>query len=82
MKAYLAKFNKKLMTTNDQDEKITLEGGVWPQNLFMVELAKRTPTMLQEFMNVVGFKYAEDTLQVLIAPIKMELEQLIGKPRR
>ncbi|XP_042944808.1 uncharacterized protein LOC122278688 [Carya illinoinensis] len=36
LKAYLARFNKERLTTNDQDKKITLAallGGVWPHTL-------------------------------------------------
>lgn len=42
------------VTMDDQDENITLTellGGIWPQNPFMVELAKKTPSTLKEFMN-------------------------------
>lgn len=42
------------MTTDDQDKKITLVallGGVCPRSQFMVELARRNPVMLQEFMD-------------------------------
>ncbi|XP_040988994.1 uncharacterized protein LOC121236616 [Juglans microcarpa x Juglans regia] len=65
LKAYLSKFNKECMTTNDQDKKITLAvllGGVWPRSQFMAELA-RTPATLQDFMDQVDkFINPEDTL--------------------
>ncbi|XP_041027035.1 uncharacterized protein LOC121267253 [Juglans microcarpa x Juglans regia] len=66
LKSYLCRFNKERMTTDDQDEKITLAallGGVWPRNLFMKEIARKTPTSLREFMDRAdGFINAEDTL--------------------
>ncbi|XP_041001635.1 uncharacterized protein LOC121247335 [Juglans microcarpa x Juglans regia] len=49
LKAYLSRFNKELMTTDDQDKKITLAAllvGVWPRSQFMTELSRRTPTTL------------------------------------
>lgn len=55
------------MTTDDQDEKITLASllrGIWPRNPFMVEIARRTPTTLREFMDQAdGFINAKDTLE-------------------
>lgn len=53
-KTYLARFNKECMTTDDQDEKITLGellGAVWHQSQFMAELARRTLATLLEFMD-------------------------------
>lgn len=47
----------------------------------MVELARKTPTMIQEFMNQAnGFINTEDTLQALIASRKFELEQVKRNP--
>ncbi|KAF5458728.1 hypothetical protein F2P56_022738 [Juglans regia] len=54
LKTYLMHFNKERLTTNDQDEKITLAallGGIWPRSPLMVELARRTPSTLREFMD-------------------------------
>ncbi|XP_041019355.1 uncharacterized protein LOC121261165 [Juglans microcarpa x Juglans regia] len=69
LKAYLARFNKEKMIADDQDEKIMLAallGGVWPRRPFMAELAKKTPSMLREFMDRVDdFVNAEDTLIAL-----------------
>lgn len=46
----------------------------------MTELARKTPMKLQEFMDRVdGFINAEDTLRVLTAPRKIELEQAYRK---
>ncbi|KAF5469063.1 hypothetical protein F2P56_013163 [Juglans regia] len=68
LKAYLTRFNKEKMTT-DQDEKIMLAAlleGVWPRSPFMAELARKTPSTLQEFMDKVDdFINAEDTLIAL-----------------
>ncbi|KAF5459049.1 hypothetical protein F2P56_023038 [Juglans regia] len=54
LKSYLTCFNKERLTTEDQDEKITLAallGGVWPRSPFMAELARRTPSTLRDFMD-------------------------------
>lgn len=51
---YLTIFNKERLTTDDQDEKITLVtllGGIWPKTPFMTELARKTPSTLREFMD-------------------------------
>ncbi|XP_042942590.1 uncharacterized protein LOC122276745 [Carya illinoinensis] len=78
LKAYLARFNKERLTTNDQDGKITLAtllGGVWPRSPFMAELARRTPSTLREFMDRADdFVNAEDTLQVLVDPCKEDTQ--------
>ncbi|KAF5450076.1 hypothetical protein F2P56_030455 [Juglans regia] len=53
LKSYIFRFNKERMTTDDQDENITLAallGGVWPRSSFMAEIAKKTPSTLREFM--------------------------------
>lgn len=74
------------MTTNDQDEKITLAallGGIWPKNPFMDELARKTPTTLREFMDWADeFINAEDTLKALTAPQRFEMEQADRKAAR
>ncbi|XP_040994330.1 uncharacterized protein LOC121240871 [Juglans microcarpa x Juglans regia] len=79
LKAYLVRFNKERMTTDDQDEKITLAtllSHVGPQNPFMAELARKTPATLWEFMDQAdGFINVKDTLQALTAPGKMKLDQ-------
>lgn len=54
LKAYLARFNKERMSTDEQEEKIILAaflGSIWPQHPFMAELARKTHTTLQEFMD-------------------------------
>ncbi|XP_040987735.1 uncharacterized protein LOC121235454 [Juglans microcarpa x Juglans regia] len=85
LKAYLARFNKERMTTDDQDKQITLAtllGDIWPLNQFMAELAGRTSTTLREFMDHAdGIINAEGTLQALIEPRKMELEQADRKAK-
>lgn len=51
LKTYPAQFNFERMCIDDQDEKIKLEallGGIWPQNAFMIELARKTPTTFCE----------------------------------
>ncbi|XP_042951892.1 uncharacterized protein LOC122289031 [Carya illinoinensis] len=72
LKAYLARFNKERLTTDDQDEKITLAtllGGLWPHSPFMAELARRTPSTLREFMDKADdFVNTDDTLQALVDP--------------
>lgn len=64
------------MTTDDQDEKITLVtllDGIWPHNPFMVELAKKTTSTLREFIDKTDdFVNAEDMLQTLVDPRKGE----------
>lgn len=84
LKSYLSQFNHKNMTTDDQDEKITLAtllGGIWPRNPFMAEIARRTPTTLREFMNQANrFINAEDTLEVLTTPRWSVIEQVDQKP--
>lgn len=76
LKAYLTRFNKEMLTTDDQDEKITLIallGGIWPLSPLMVELARKTPSTLREFMDRVdNFVNAEDTLQALVDSRKWE----------
>ncbi|XP_040999817.1 uncharacterized protein LOC121245946 [Juglans microcarpa x Juglans regia] len=66
LKSYLTRFNNERMTADDQDEKITLAallGGVWPLSQFMAEIARRTPSMLQEFKDQAdNFINVEDTL--------------------
>lgn len=68
------------MTTDDQDEKITLAtllGGIWPWNPFMAELVRRTPTTLWELMDKAdGFINADDTFWSLTALRKTKLGQL------
>lgn len=50
-----------------------LLGCVWPRSLFTTNLARRTPMTLQGFMDRTNnFFIIEDTLQVLIAPEKIE----------
>lgn len=67
----MVRFNKECMTICDQYEKITLVTllrGVWPQNPFMRELARKTPTMLWELIDKVdGLINDEDTLWALTA---------------
>lgn len=49
LKAYLARFYKECMTTNDQEEKIMLAallGGIWPRKPFMEELVRNAPSTL------------------------------------
>ncbi|XP_041017962.1 uncharacterized protein LOC121260185 [Juglans microcarpa x Juglans regia] len=65
LKSYLTRFNNDCMTTDDQDEKITLTllGEVWPRSWFMAKLAMRTPVTLWEFMDQFdNYINAEDTL--------------------
>lgn len=75
-KVCFSRLNKEYMTTNDQDEKITLVallGKVWPQSQFMVELAKRTPATLWEFMDQAdNFINVEDILRALTKPRRKE----------
>lgn len=67
---YLARFYKEWLTTDDQDEKITLTavlGGIWPRSPFMAELARKTPSTLREFMDWADkFVKVQDTLQALV----------------
>lgn len=67
------------MTTEDQDKNITLVallGGIWPQNPFMVEIARRTPTTLRKFLDRADiFFNVEDTFEALMAPPRSEMEQ-------
>lgn len=83
LKAYLTRFNKKCMITEDKDEKTTLVvllGGVWLQSAFMAKLAKRTPMTLWEFMNQAdNFINAKDTFRVQIKPMRKELGQVDRK---
>lgn len=54
LKAYLARLNKKRLTTTDQGKKVTLTallGGIWPSNRFMLKLARRIQTILWKFMD-------------------------------
>lgn len=54
LKAYLSRFNLKCMTTDDQEEKVTLAAllwGIWPHNSFMAKSARKMPTTLREFMD-------------------------------
>ncbi|XP_041017884.1 cysteine-rich receptor-like protein kinase 15 [Juglans microcarpa x Juglans regia] len=57
---------KECMTTDDQDEKITLAAlleRVWPRSQFMAELARKTLVALREFMDQVdNFINAMNTL--------------------
>ncbi|XP_042969059.1 uncharacterized protein LOC122301741 [Carya illinoinensis] len=76
LKAYLTRFNKENLTTNDQDEKIILAallGGIWPRSLFMIELAKKAPSTLREFMDRADdYINAKDILQALLESRKKE----------
>ncbi|KAF5449771.1 hypothetical protein F2P56_030183 [Juglans regia] len=78
LKSYLSRFNKERMTMDDQDEKITLAallGGIWPRNPFMTEITRKTPATLREFMDRAdGYINGEDTLRVLTAPSRSDLE--------
>ncbi|XP_042950273.1 uncharacterized protein LOC122282384 [Carya illinoinensis] len=78
LKTYLARFNRECLTTNDQDEKITLATlleGIWPRSPFMAELAWRTPSALREFIDRVdNFVNTEDTLQALVDPYKEDTQ--------
>lgn len=66
------------MTMNYQDENIALAallGGIWPINPFMIEIARKTPKMLRDFMDQDdGFNNTKDTLRALTAPRRTELE--------
>lgn len=68
---------------DDQDKKITLAtflGGIWLRNPFMIELARKMPTTLHEFMDCTdGFINAEDTLRAVIALRKTKVEQAYQK---
>ncbi|XP_040996144.1 uncharacterized protein LOC121242332 [Juglans microcarpa x Juglans regia] len=79
LKLYLSRFNRERMMIDDQDEKITLAallGGIRPYNPFMIEIARRTPYPLREFMDRAdGFINAEDMLRALIAPRRTEQEK-------
>ncbi|XP_040987743.1 uncharacterized protein LOC121235461 [Juglans microcarpa x Juglans regia] len=72
LKSYLARFNKERMTTDNQDEKITLAtllGGIWPRSQFMAELARQTFVTLREFMDQAeNFINEENTLRTLTKP--------------
>ncbi|KAG6692471.1 hypothetical protein I3842_10G115500 [Carya illinoinensis] len=78
LKAYLSKFNKERLTTDDQDEKITLAallGGIWPRSPFITELVRKTPSTLREFMDRADdYVNAEDMLQALLEPRKQEMK--------
>lgn len=71
----MARFSEKL-TIDDQDEIIILAallGGVWPQSLFMAELAWKTPMTLQEFMvKAKEFMNTEDTIRAFIEQTQKE----------
>lgn len=73
----LTRFNKERLTTEAQDEKITLAallGGIWPRNSFMTELARKTPSALREFMGKVDdYVNVEATLQALLELRKQEI---------
>ncbi|XP_040995117.1 uncharacterized protein LOC121241428 [Juglans microcarpa x Juglans regia] len=74
LKTYISRFNKECMTTDDQDENITLTtllGRVCPQSQFMSELARRTQAMLREFMDQANnFINVEDTRWALTKSIR------------
>lgn len=82
----MALLNREWMTTNDQDENITLAallGGVWPKNPFMIELARKTLANLREFLDKVDdFVNAKDTLRALTAPARSKMEQLEDQSRK
>lgn len=51
---YIAQFNRERLTVDDQDEKILLVAllvDIWLRSPFMVELARKTPSTLREFMD-------------------------------
>ncbi|XP_040999521.1 uncharacterized protein LOC121245565 [Juglans microcarpa x Juglans regia] len=83
LKLYLSRFNRERMTTDNQDEKITLIallGGIWPRNPFMPEIARKTPTKLRESMDWADrFINAEDTLEALMASQWFEMVQVDWK---
>lgn len=56
---------------------------VWPRSLFTANLARRTPMTLRGFMDRTNnFVNIEDTLQVLIAPEKIETKEIDRGVRR
>lgn len=82
LKLYLTRFNKEQMSTDVQYEKISLLGGIWARNLFIMELARKNPTTLREFIDQVdGFINVENMLQVLTTPRRKELEQVDRKAK-
>lgn len=72
MKAYLYRFNKERLATDDQDETImpaVLLGGIWPLSPFMAKVSRRTPATLWDYMDRVDdFVNVEDTLWALTMP--------------
>lgn len=71
---------------NDQDGKIILAAlmrGIWPRILFMIKLARKTPTTLRDFIDIVDdFLNVKDTLRALTASKKIEMEQAIRASQR
>ncbi|XP_040988981.1 uncharacterized protein LOC121236604 [Juglans microcarpa x Juglans regia] len=78
LKTYLTHFNKERLTTDNQDEKITLAallGEIWPRNPFMAELDRKTPSTLREFLDRADdFVNPENTLKGLVELMKGELK--------
>lgn len=74
MKVYLTRFNKEKLTTDDYKEKITpaaLLGGIWPQNPFRTELARKTPLTLRKSLEMAdNYVNAKDMLRALLEPKK------------
>lgn len=70
--SYISRFNRERMTMDYQNEKITLVallGGIWPQNSFIAEIARRALTKLREFMDQAnGFINNEETFKALTVP--------------
>lgn len=79
LKVYLTRFNKERMMVDDQDEKIILAAlleGIWPRSPFIAELARKTSSTLQEFMDRAdGLVNVEDTLVALTAHSKGKSER-------
>lgn len=83
MKMYLARFNKKWLTTDDQNEKIALAallGEIGPHHPFILELVRKTPPILKEFMyRADEYVNTEDILKALVGFCQ---EAKINKKRR
>lgn len=70
MKMYMSRFNKEQLIADDQDKKITLIvllGGIWPHHPFMLELSRKTPPTIRDFMDLADeYVNVEDILRALV----------------
>lgn len=80
----MACFNREKLSVDNLDEKVVLLGEIWPCNPFMSKLARRIPTIIQEFMSKVEeFINDEETVRAFMEQAeRAEMTNKKGKDPR